>query len=548
MDSLAPTHILRERRPAQGKGEKEGGGERSGTTSDVAACALDALPDELLWKILCEDLHPAYRGVAARTCWRFRSVLRMRRGISLAAAASTPALARWAVEEEGCPLSPALAAAAAAAGSLQVLVWLLRVKGCQWDPTVHAAAAGAGRLEALAWLQGDGGCAVSPDDLGKAAARAASRGHVHVLVWMTTRQLALHAANPRARSDLWRCWDRIIARSAGAAGRLHVLRWWYDDFGGGAAPRAVAPDCIMAAAASGHLHVLQWAHARGGCAWSTWVFAEAARGGSIAVLRWLRDTAACPWDNWACRASAAEGHLEVLQWLCAHGCPCDSWAAAEAAGGGHLAALQWLHDTRYALCGDAFNYGALLAALHGHVHVLQWMASLRGQAAAAAGAGAGADVDVDAAFPWRPRRMADLASTRGHVGVLQWLRDQGLWHWKSSLGLYTAAARGGHVQVIEWLHRQGFRCDSARLSKAVVNAIAAPRQPREGSNAALGAVIAWLHDHQQRARAGRGPSRRYRCRACRRLLSDCNAAPCPPKALRRRAVASTCHSRSRVVL
>ncbi|KAL6077681.1 Ankyrin repeat domain-containing protein [Balamuthia mandrillaris] len=187
---------------------------------------------------------------------------------------------------------------------------------------------------------------------------------------------------------------------------------------------------------------------------------------SVSLLRWAFDNAFPepfePEGSLTMPNAVKLGGLPVVQWLCEQpGYSLRSLRNCEAAAEtGQLALLQWLRDHGANWAGGVLR----LAALNGHLEVLQWAAKNY--------------------CPWKEDPMADdyfyhpcpvllAAAHGGHVEVLEWLwehyptRMQAKKH--NSSYASTAASRG-HVQVLEWLKERGFRWDEFTFWGAAVHA------------------------------------------------------------------------------
>jgi len=144
----------------------------------------------------------------------------------------------------------------------------------------------------------------------------------------------------------------------------------------------------------------------------------------------------------------ARGHLALLKWSFA------SFKKAPqlrllAARHGHLDVLQWLADDDGSLlsgvvCG--------IAARNGHVHILKW---------------AHACNSIPTDIAWH-------AAAHGQLQVLRW------WHsvnGELTSNAFCAAARRGNMEIMEWLHSVG--CPWNEHVRAV----------------AKGEALAWLEQH-----------------------------------------------------
>jgi len=117
------------------------------------------------------------------------------------------------------------------------------------------------------------------------------------------------------------------------------------------------------AAKYGQLLTLQWLKANG-YAWNFVTSIGAPHGGHPRILERARCDGTCEPFNIA----AIHGHLNILQWLRENGCDWNENTCATAAKYGHLHILQWARENGcpwdITTCGQA--------AINGHYHILYW--------------------------------------------------------------------------------------------------------------------------------------------------------------------------------
>ena len=188
-----------------------------------------------------------------------------------------------------------------------------------------------------------------------------------------------------------------------------------------------------------------------GCYLSNSAYIEAAKYGNLHILQWLRsENHPCVWDRSVIRAAIKKGHLNIVQWICHQGDPvvkygfgCDDVETAVdddddflAAIQGHLHILQW----RQQQYPDAAwtHLAVIVAAGFGHVGVLRWLSS-----------------HVPPDFWTSP--VTRLAALNGRTEALQYLRS------RDPPCPWTAfacndAARSGHLSTLQWMRSQDPPC------------------------------------------------------------------------------------------
>ncbi|KAL6080514.1 Ankyrin repeat domain containing protein [Balamuthia mandrillaris] len=445
-------------------------------------CAINNLPNELLYHILNELVPPGLTGLVAQVCHRWRECIPPhKRNLCGARAiltftasrtdkeeeaqceANNVPLWKWATERGLLTSSKKLCVAAAAIGRLDVLQALnKRPFFCRYHirlftPMVKEAASG-GHLHVLQWIHQRSESWQRSGFKFDACYAAALAGHTHVLQWMTCAPgLQLQLA------DVLRSYN---AGGAALGGHLETLKWMKDEIearnralekgegGGTIGKRGIGKDKLefdvrrvcQSAAAGGHFHVLRWAVEVLGYNPSAkkerdgkLLYARAAGGGHLDVLQWLEDDLGLPFDGDvnACCEAAYAGHLDALQWLLARGGQLGTLIKYSAARGGQLHVLQWLVDNGCSKLDSVVDE----VAAGGHIHVLRWLLQHRG---------AEALVQADSQYNFS-RSACTKAAENGHLEVLQFLRleVQPPFSWSEQTS--QAALKARHWKMLRWM-------------------------------------------------------------------------------------------------
>ncbi|KXZ46066.1 hypothetical protein GPECTOR_47g341 [Gonium pectorale] len=158
-------------------------------------------------------------------------------------------------------------------------------------------------------------------------------------------------------------------------------------------------------------------------------------GEALARLTWLQGRG-YPFDVYAVIAAGSSGNTAALQHLLAE-VPVGNAEDSEdvvllAAVNGHLAVLQAMHAAGWPMHDYELH---LQVASHGHLHVLSWLLDTLG-----------AEVMVLNA------ELFAAASLSGNMELLVWLRQHGC-PWDCTA--YSGAAEAGWEAVLDWLVEQG---------------------------------------------------------------------------------------------
>ncbi|RLN92468.1 hypothetical protein BBJ28_00002907 [Nothophytophthora sp. Chile5] len=191
------------------------------------------------------------------------------------------------------------------------------------------------------------------------------------------------------------------------------------------------------------------------------------RGDSVRLLSYLaaRDCHSF-WGDAAVLAAMC-GHVHVLQWLSGrHPSRCN-WSVEvmdSAAGTGHLLAVQWLHANRPEGCTTR---AVDAAALRGELRTVQWLHHHRNEGCTT--------------------NAMDFAAEAGHLDVVQWLhanRSEGC-----TTSAMTFAAARGDLQMVQWLGaNRSEGCSEHAFGLAAGNGHLA--------------VLQWLYGHQSKRNVG----------------------------------------------
>lgn len=242
-------------------------------------------------------------------------------------------------------------------------------------------AASVGALPALAWLREHARyCFVSDHD---ACYYAAKNGRLETIVW------------------LWRMAHEYIPE------KEHVA---------------------SVAARNGHLECLKWL-VKHGCNMPCRALPEVARNGHAAVVEALLCSGATDVEE-ALLEAAGAGQIEVLEVFRRRHVPWDRKPCEEAAYRGQLEALKVLLAHLWDRHGADDDGGvteacAMAAAKSGHVHVLEWIASVHTD-------------DTDTLF----QRVATQAAAHHRINVLSWMLERGFGHQVLALTLTLATRLG----------------------------------------------------------------------------------------------------------
>jgi len=268
---------------------------------------------------------------------------------------------------------------------------------------------------------------------------------------------------------------------AAERGHVHILRW-LQVF----APVKHCPSAFRCAAKGGHLYVIEWL-ARNGIECDSTIYESAAKHGHMHIIRWARARGLRPCSR-MCASAAAGGHLDIIQWAAGKLVCCGVRTYEQAAYGGHLAVMQWIFQTTSTL--DPSNKACLLAARHGHLHVLEWQKSTSQELSAyiTVEAAKGGHTNVMRWAKTRERAWGEHeciwnesvcaeAAHGGHLDALQWARANGC-PWDAMT--CTDAAIRGHLHVVQWAVANGCPYDAAGVAEAAA---------RYG----YVAVLQWLH-------------------------------------------------------
>ena len=105
----------------------------------------------------------------------------------------------------------------------------------------------------------------------------------------------------------------------------------------------------------------------------TWFCIRVAQTNKLELLKWAREEKKCKWghwDRWTIRTAAEQGNLEMVKYCVANECFIDEGACAYAASEGQLECLKYLREEVKAPW-DSLT--ARWAALHGHLHILEYL-------------------------------------------------------------------------------------------------------------------------------------------------------------------------------
>ena len=174
------------------------------------------------------------------------------------------------------------------------------------------------------------------------------------------------------------------------------------------------------------------------------LFDTAARDGKLDVLKWGDKSGYDLMhllDEDTIAVAALNGHLEVVQYLRTLGISWNGHTCHNAAKNGHIELLKWVRANG---CPWS-SWTCRVAALNGHLEVLKW--------ARANGC------------PWHEDTMS-CAACNGHFELLKWARDnQCPWDEETC----STAAEFGHLELLKWARSHQCPWDETTCSSAAWN-------------------------------------------------------------------------------
>ncbi|ETI32920.1 hypothetical protein PPTG_05683 [Phytophthora nicotianae INRA-310] len=322
----------------------------------------------------------------------------------------------------------------------------------QFNRTVEIAAAN-GDLETVKWLIESH----NPDFLSKAVAAAAANGHLHILQWLfdTHREIGYWGAtemcgaleNSQAKVVEWLRENAVprkdslkkVMEAAAAAGNVEVVEWLFKDC------RASAEDALWSAQTNKQWEMAKWILDNCGIVgpWIDWDLP--AKDGALSFMQYLRSRSIGGPGFYTLQVAALNGHVEVVEWLHDELRVPFSPTLWHAADNGHLNVIQWMHDNGYKHGGAAIMDSA---AMYGQLDVVKWLHDNREEGCT--------------------EQAMDGAATEGHLEVVRWL------HESRSEGCTNAAMNGaaskGHLDVVKWLHSHRHEgCTHVAMDSAAEN-------------------------------------------------------------------------------
>ncbi|KAI9222149.1 hypothetical protein BC828DRAFT_379141 [Blastocladiella britannica] len=362
------------------------------------------------------------------------------------------------------------------------------------------AASHAGHLTALRWLSDRGHLSNSMVLHTARVLEAASRGNqVAVLAWWAAASpvprhwpfACIQVAAKAGATDALRWWyarptmpgmfTRVILREILRERHLDATEWWISATGMGGDVSTWDADLramlvatwplgrTRRAFATGALLGLHWTHAKVYCELSRsertdaldfWTrqfqvipndliaigtdvmyapIHAAARAGSVKALQWWR-TAGCAHPaafSRVAQLAAINGHVQILDWVRESCLPLimDENTLDTVSINGHATVLAWLEDHDLA---SKLPYSSLAfsqSASRGHLQVLQWWKQ-------------------SGRLPKCKSAAVDLASANGHVRVLQWVHAESGWRFEATPRAIDGAAANGRLEVLQWWRDQ----------------------------------------------------------------------------------------------
>ncbi|OQS01096.1 hypothetical protein ACHHYP_01836 [Achlya hypogyna] len=311
---------------------------------------------------------------------------------------------------------------------------------------------------------------------------AAAGGHVHVLRYLSARQVQgtlEFAIVEAAKNGYEETVAFLLEAGASAASALsHAVK------AGHAACVRVLVDHLRLRAPEGHFPVA--------------LITAAVVGGHEEVRTILHPLQI--WPNEYMDSVAAAGRLDLLESLHASGYfKCSTNAMDLAAANGHLAVLRFLHEQRQARCSQSAMDGA---AAKGHMEILKYLHETchapPGSFAIAWAAMAG-HLDAvrylnEVCLARSCDDVAERAASSGHLDVVKYANDNNLGRW--SHRVLNAAAKSGNLALVQYLHaHRPEGCTTAAVDNAaerghadIVEFLLTHRTEGGTSNAVISAV------------------------------------------------------------
>uniref|UniRef100_A0AAV1TWU2 Ankyrin repeat-containing domain n=1 Tax=Peronospora matthiolae TaxID=2874970 RepID=A0AAV1TWU2_9STRA len=252
-------------------------------------------------------------------------------------------------------------------------------------------------------------------------------------------------------------------RAALYGGNLQMLQYLHDEFSNKMVDDAAvdSQEAVAHVAANGRLDLVQWyCKMKGPYAFGWNVMDAAIAQNRMKVVLYLDSVLGNRCTRRGLEIAALHGHLEVIQWLNdSRYYEIKSFKSLEnAIAGGHLHIVQYVMDN-VVVAYTSWMQAALIAAVtYGQRHILQWLHDR-----------VPAGSSVIFRFEVYTSQLYAVAKN-GYFEVLQWLHaNQYTVHCRRA-HVVRGAATGGHQKIIEWMqetfpslarHRHRIRVDGA---------------------------------------------------------------------------------------
>lgn len=163
---------------------------------------------------------------------------------------------------------------------------------------------------------------------------------------------------------------------------------------------------------------------------------DAAADGNLRVIKWAIQKG-CPYDlNYCEYIAAIHGHLNVLQWIATRGYKPIFRTYRMAILNGHLNIIKWIHQKKYTF----IKMGIEIAVQQENVEILEWIYG-----------------------HYNYPLTSDLfyfATFGGSVGVLEWLYCHYCPNNRNDISLCMSAALNNRLDMLKWMRKRDFPWDT----------------------------------------------------------------------------------------
>jgi hypothetical protein len=193
--------------------------------------------------------------------------------------------------------------------------------------------------------------------------------------------------------------------------------------------------------------LFDWAYAKG-CPCDAKTIGEAIKQGKLNIIK--RHEEAHP-KPFLVALSIQHGQLHILQWMYdnKYVTHFSDHLFRIAASFGHLEIVKWMYGINAINSSDLNHDIAQSACREGHLHILEWLATL--------------------GYEFNKRSYWEVAAQRGHTHLLKWFASKGI-SLSNQDSLCTLAGYSGNLETLQYLRQQG--CDwnvSTNINAALNN-------------------------------------------------------------------------------